>query len=217
MGVPLNRRHRVGIAEPLMQDWGIYRLRIEAAEDLLDEGARMVDETARTALARSKLLLAAQATRCVHIFESVIALCRIGRGVPAVMLDRALFEEALDAYWVAANPVEAPIRADEHERAVDLGERSVHQRFEHSMPQLTESEEAELAQVMDIYKGFQRSWTLASLQDRLDLVKKSWERRPMSGSITCTSSCSGRAASCSIRRRVDTDWRWVRNGGRSTA
>jgi uncharacterized protein YecA (UPF0149 family) len=157
-----------------MQDWGIYRLRIEAAEDLLDEGVRMVDETGRTALARSKLLLAAQATRCVHIFESVIALCRIGRGVSAVMLDRALFEEALDAYWVAANPVEAPIRADEHERAVDLGERSVYQRFAHSMPQLTESEEAELAQVMDIYKGFQRSWTLASLQDRLDLVKKSW-------------------------------------------
>jgi|NGEPerStandDraft_6_1074524.scaffolds.fasta_scaffold206093_2 hypothetical protein len=81
-----------------MREWGIYRLRIEAAEDLLDEGARLFDETGRTGLARSKLLLAAQAARCIHIFESVIALCRIGRGVPASMLDRALFEEALDAY-----------------------------------------------------------------------------------------------------------------------
>jgi Family of unknown function (DUF5677) len=157
-----------------MREWGIYRLRIDAAQDLLDEGARMVDETGRTNLAQVRLLLAAQATRCVHIFESVIALCRIGRGVPASMLDRSLFEEALDAYWIAGNPEEAPARADEHERAVGLGERMVAQRFDHSSTPMSEEEEAEVKQVMSRYKGFQRSWTLATTQERLDLVKASW-------------------------------------------
>ncbi len=98
------RRHEVGFAEVLLAEQGIYRLRIAAAEDLLDEGARLVDETGRAPLHGAKLLLTVQATRATHIFESVIALCRIGRGVPASMLNRALLEEALDVHWVAASP-----------------------------------------------------------------------------------------------------------------
>jgi hypothetical protein len=108
---------------------GIYRLRIAAAEDLLDEGARMVDETGRERIAGARLLLVVQATRAIHIFESVIALCRIGRGVPASMLNRALLEDALDVHWVAANPEVAPARADEHERLTELGERALDQRL----------------------------------------------------------------------------------------
>jgi hypothetical protein len=86
-----HRRHRVGVGEVLLSESGIYRLRIEAAEDVLDEGARLVDETGRTRIGGARLLLAVQATRAVHIFESIIALCRIGRGVPASMLNRALW------------------------------------------------------------------------------------------------------------------------------
>jgi hypothetical protein len=163
-----------------MRDWGIYRLRIQAAEDLLDEGARLFDETGRTGLAASRLLLAAQAARCIHIFEGVIALCRIGRGVPASMLDRALFEEALDAYWIAANPEDAPVRADEHERALELGVHDLEQRFG-SAARMTDVEQDELAQVMRTYKGFQRSWTLASPGERLALVKKSWGEEATEG------------------------------------
>jgi hypothetical protein len=163
-----------------MREWGIYRLRIQAAEDLLDEGARLFDETGRTELARSKLLLAAQAARCIHIFESVIGLCRIGRGVPASMLNRALFEEALDAYWIAANPEDAPVRADEHERALELGEHGLEQRFGSPAP-MTEAEQDELARVMRTYNGFQRSWTLASPKERLDLVKESWGEEATEG------------------------------------
>jgi Family of unknown function (DUF5677) len=163
-----------------MREWRIYRLRIQAAEDLLDEGARLFDETGRTGLARSRLLLAAQAARCIHIFEGVIALCRAGRGVPASMLDRALFEEALDAYWIAANPEDAPIRADEHERALELGEHDLEQRFGSAAP-MTDAEQDELAQVMRTYKGFQRSWTLTSPGERLNLVKESWGEEATEG------------------------------------
>jgi hypothetical protein len=99
-----SRRHQVGFAETLLRERGINRLRIAAAEDLLDEGARLVDETGRERLSGAKLLLAVQATRAIDIFESVIALCQIGRGVPASMLNRALFEEALDVHWGPRTP-----------------------------------------------------------------------------------------------------------------
>ena len=75
------RYHQVGFAAILIPDSGINRLRFSACEDLLDEGARLVDETGRTGIGGIKLLLAVQATRATHSFESVIALCKIGRGV----------------------------------------------------------------------------------------------------------------------------------------
>jgi Family of unknown function (DUF5677) len=159
-----------------MREWGIYRLRIEAAEDLLDEGARLFDETGRTSLAGTKLLLAAQMARCIHIFESVVALCRIGRGVPASMLNRALFEEALDAHWVAANPEIAPARADEHERLLALGESSLQQRFGRGTAPLSEAEEAELKQLSKRYGDFKKSWTLSTVPQRIALVKASWDQ-----------------------------------------
>jgi len=46
--MPLNRRHRVGIAEPLMQDLGIYQLRIEAFLSAFVPGAD--DDAGSTAL-----------------------------------------------------------------------------------------------------------------------------------------------------------------------
>ena len=172
--MPLNRRHRVGFASELLRESGIYGLRIGAAEDLLDEGARLFDETGRTENSRARLLLTAQAARCIHIFESVIALCRIGRGVPASMLNRALLDEALDAYWIAANPDIAPMRADEHERAVELGERWVQERFKPSEAPMSEIEEAELQQVRRRYRDFKESWTLATFPERFALLKASW-------------------------------------------
>jgi hypothetical protein len=173
--MPLNRRHRVGFASELLREREIYGLRFEAAEDLLDEGARLFDETGRTENRRARLLLTAQAARCIHIFESVIALCRIGRGVPASMLNRALLDEALDAYWISANPDIAPVRADEHERAVKLGERGVQQPFNASEPPMTEIEEAELQQARRRYRDFKESWTLATFPERFALLKASWD------------------------------------------
>src|SRR4051794_39792802 len=118
------RRHQVGFAAYLIADSGINRLRFSACEDLLDEGARLVDETGRTEIRGAKFLIAVQATRATHSFESVIALCKIGRGVQAAMINRSLLEDALDIHWVAANPDAAPGLADEHERLIVLGERA---------------------------------------------------------------------------------------------
>lgn len=168
------RRHPVGFAEVLLADTRIYRLRINAAEDLLDEGARIVDETGRESIGGAKLLLAAQAARAVHLYESIIALCKIGRGVPASMLNRALLEEALEVHWVAANPELAPARADEHERLLVLAERAMEARFGRPTKPLDEGEQAELSDLMKRFSNFHASWTLATDPERRDLVKDRW-------------------------------------------
>lgn len=180
-GVPQPRRHQVGFAQALLAEQGVNRLRIAAAEDLLDEGARLVDETGRERLGGVKLLLAVQATRATHIFESVIALCQNGRGVPASMLNRALLEEALDVHWVAAHPDIAPSRADEHERLIELAERAMEERFGRSTAPLTGLEEEELGTLVQKYDNFRAPWTLAKDADRIALVKERWGEQASSG------------------------------------
>ena len=121
----------MGVAAQLVPDSGINRLRFATCEDLLDDGAHLVDETGRTPIGGAKLLLAVQATRATHSFESVIALCRIGRGVQAAMINRSLLEDGrLDVHWVAANPEDVSALADQHERLIELGERATWGRFE---------------------------------------------------------------------------------------
>lgn len=173
------RRHQVGFAAILIADSGITRLRFSACEDLLDEGARLVDETGRTPIGGIELLLAVQATRATHSFESVIALCKIGRGVQAAMINRSLLEDALDVHWVAANPGTAPALADEHERLIMLGERAVAAGFgrEDVVP-LNADEGRELARLVKVYDGFRRSWTLATDEARVALIKERWAEYP---------------------------------------
>jgi hypothetical protein len=173
------RRHQVGFAANLIPDSGINRLRFSACEDLLDEGARLVDDTGRTPIGGVKLLLAVQATRATHSFESVIALCKIGRGVQAAMINRSLLEDALDVHWVAANPDTAPARADEHERLIVLGERAVMEQFgRDDVVPLTADEREELTRLGKVYDGFRRSWTLATDVARVALIKERWAEHP---------------------------------------
>jgi hypothetical protein len=176
------RYHQVGFAAILIPDSEINWLRFSACEDLLDEGARLVDETGRTEIGGAKLLLAVQATRATHSFEGVIALCKIGRGVQAAMLNRSLLEDALDVHWVAANPDTAPALADDHERLITLGERAVMAGFgrEDAVP-LDAEEREELARLAKVYDGFRRSWTLASDEARVALIKESWKEHPEAG------------------------------------
>jgi hypothetical protein len=170
-----NRRHRVGFAALLLQEHGIYRLRIAGAQDLLDEGARLVDETGRESVSGAKLLLVLQATRATHIFESVVALCQIGRGVPASMLNRALLEEVLDVHWVAANPELAPELATQHQQLIDLAERQNSLRFGREAEPLDQTEEAEFKSLRKRFNNFNAAWTLADDPTRIALIKEGWD------------------------------------------
>lgn len=168
------RWHQVGFAAHAIPDSGINRRRFSSCEDLLDAGAWLVDETGREPIGGAKLLLAVQATRATHSFESVIALCRIGRGVQAAMINRSLLEDVLDVHWVAANPADAPTLADQHERLIELGERAMFQRFGRAITPLDASERADLVRLGKLYDGFRRSWTLASDASRIALIKERW-------------------------------------------
>lgn len=172
----MNRRHPVGGAEQFILSTGLNRLRFAAAEDLLDLGAEVVDETGRGRLSGARLILAVQATRATHLFESVVALCRMGRGAPASMLNRALFEDALDVHWVAAHPEQAPALADEHEALIRLAEREMELQFGRPAEPLTEAELIRLAELRKRFNNFNASWTLSSVKDRLSLIKARWSQ-----------------------------------------
>lgn len=157
-----------------MEDSGINRLRFAAAQELLDEGARLVDETGRERLSGAPLILAAQATRATHIFESIIALCRIGRGVPGAMLNRALLEEVLDVHWVAAHADQAPDRATDHDTLIGLGERAMEIDFGRPATPLSPAEAERLVELSKEYKNFRLPWTRAGERERTDLISARW-------------------------------------------
>ncbi len=133
----------------------------------------MTDETGRTENNGAMLLLAVQATRAVHVFESVSALVGIGRGLTAAMLNRALLEDVLSVHWVAANKDAAPRQADKHEEATRLGERKLFAGFGRTdaVDALTAKEEARLAELADGFRGFQLSWTGEKPDDLKALVR----------------------------------------------
>jgi SEC-C motif len=180
------RPHPVGTASRQIPNSGINRLRFRTSEDLLDEGARLADEAGHLAMDGRQLLLAVEATRATHSFESVIALCQIGRGVQAAMINRSLLEDVLDVHWVAANPDEAPELADQHERLFQLGERATFERFGRDTTPLDAGERDELARLLKLYDGFRRSWTLTSEPDRIALIKPRWEEPEAAGYIDQT-------------------------------
>lgn len=176
--------HPVGFAAQLVADRGIDRVRIEGAGDLLATGGVLVDETGRDPLGGARLLLVAQAVRAGHTFETVIADCQIGRGVQASMLNRSLLEDALDIHWVAANPDQAPERAEEHDRLIGLAEHLLQQRFGRTDRPLNAHQQGELERLTELYGGsgpgargraLRASWTRASFHERFQLLRERWE------------------------------------------
>ena len=52
-------------------------------------------------------LLAALLSRSSNTFWAAIELCQIGFGEQALMLNRSLFEDMVDAHWVTVDPTTA--------------------------------------------------------------------------------------------------------------
>lgn len=154
----------------------------DAVMALLQAGADLIDATGREALKGGRMLITAQATRALNSFETVIAACLIGRGVQAAMLDRALYDDVLDIHWVAENPKDALDRADEHDRMIALAEHQLEAKHERTDRPLTEEEENELAELIDVYGGkdhaFEKPWHRASFKECFALVQKRWSDDP---------------------------------------
>jgi hypothetical protein len=169
----------VGFAWELLKDQGINRLRISGAEELLGAGGALIDATGRSRLKGASFLLVAQATRAHHTFETVIAAARMGRGVQAAMLNRALLDDVLDIHWTAAHPDEAPERADQHDRMIALAEHDFEDKFGRTDRSLTDEEREELEGLMKLYGGgtraFTAPWHRTSFEQCFELVKDRWK------------------------------------------
>lgn len=161
--------------------------RLDAVMDLLDAGSDLVDATGVGELYDVRALMVAQATRAVHSFEAVIAACMIGRGAQGAMLNRALYDDVLDIHWVAANPDEAPARADQHQRMISLAEHQLEAKFERTDRGLNDEEAAELAELIEVYGGrgqaFDKAWHRATWAECFALVKERWSDQPDSAGL----------------------------------
>ena len=175
----------VGFAWETLKEKGINQLRVAGAEELLGAGGGMIDATGRSQLAGGGFLITTQATRAQHTFETVIAAARMGRGVQAAMLNRALFEDVLDIHWTAKHPDEAPMRADQHDRLIALAEHDLEHKFNRAERALTTEERDELNDLIKLYGGprraFTASWHRTSFEDRFELVKNRWKDEPEAG------------------------------------
>jgi hypothetical protein len=112
--------------------------------------------------------------RATHTFEAVIALCQIGRGIQLAMRNRSLLEDVLDIHWVAANPLEAPTLADQHERLINLGERTAFVAAGREGEALDEEEQREFETLLRTYSNFRRPWNLATEAERRRLIQERW-------------------------------------------
>ncbi len=166
--------HPVGFGANLMPASGITGLRFSECEALLAQGGVLIDETGRERIGGADLIVVVQATRAAHTFEAVIALCQIGRGVQAAMLNRSLLEDVLDIHWVAANPEQAPTLADQHERLLNLGERAAFVGAGREGDPLDEDEQREFAALLRTYNNFRKPWNLASEAERRRLIQERW-------------------------------------------
>jgi hypothetical protein len=172
----------VGFAWETLKEHGINRLRIAGAEELLGAGGALIDATGRSSLTGARFLLTAQATRAQHTFETLIAAARMGRGVQAAMLNRALLDDVLDIHWTAANPDEAPERADQHDRMIALAEHDFEDKFNRADRPLSGEEREELAGLIKLYGGggraFNAPWHRTSFEDCFALMKDRWSDEP---------------------------------------
>ncbi|HMJ02274.1 MAG TPA: SEC-C domain-containing protein [Conexibacter sp.] len=175
----------VGFGWELLKGNALNRLRVAGAEELLGAGGALIDATGRQALSGAPLLLAAQATRAHHTFETVIAAARMGRGVQAAMLNRALLEDVLSIHWTAEHPKQAPDRAEEHDRLIALAEHDLDDKFGRVDRPLTDEEREELQKLIKLYggarKAFRAPWHRTDTGDCFELVKKRWRDEPDAG------------------------------------
>ena len=176
---------QVGFAWEVLKEKGINRLRIAGAEELLAAGGALIDATGRERLSGARSLIATQATRAQHTFETVIAAARMGRGVQAAMLNRSLLEDVLDIHWTVQHADIAPACADKHDRLIALAEHDLRDKFNRADRSLTGEEREELDRLITLYggprKAFKASWHRTGFKDCFAIVKDRWADQPEAG------------------------------------
>lgn len=168
------------IQEALRAIGKIHAKELQAGEDLRDLLLEAVRPWGGRALDPNRPedpLLAALLSRSATTFWAAIELCRIGFGEQALMLNRSLFEDMVDAHWVTLDPAIAQTRYAEHleHGQMIMGEAlAKHPRlFEpDDIPGFDQVRREKLDGVFG--KFGQRSWTGIDIHKRVELIEHLW-------------------------------------------
>lgn len=169
----------IGVAESFLNPLRVRRLSV--TQSLLEAGVDVIVDGIGSRGAVNRKLLIALLIRSTHTLEASLATLQCGRGVQSAMLNRSLFEDALDIHWVFENPSLAPTYAEAHQRLMSLAEAKSLAEFGRHRT-LTAAEAEELKELEGECGGYRASWTRASVADRICLVKAAWDA-PAASSI----------------------------------
>ena len=117
-------------------------------------------------------------TRSLDTFQAAVRLASLGYGAQASMLNRSLFEDMIDAHWVATYPEAAKQRyQDHHQHGRMLLADAVAKHPEHYEEiELPEFDPVERKTLDGRYGRFgSKSWTATSLHERVGLVEHHWK------------------------------------------
>jgi hypothetical protein len=123
-------------------------------------------------------LIAALFGRSLDTFKAAITLASQGYGAQAAMLNRSLFEDMVDAHWVATDPDAATQRySDHHDHGRMLLADAVRKYPEHYADiKLPEFDEAERKRLDDLYTRWgSKPWSGINLHTRVGLVEHHWK------------------------------------------
>lgn len=122
-------------------------------------------------------LVLALLARSHDTFSGVLLLARAGYGAQASMLNRSLFEDMVDAHWIATDPDAARQRyEDHHEHARMLLADAVSKYPEHygdlELPEANPDDRARLDGLYTRYGS--KPWSGISLHERVELIDHHW-------------------------------------------
>lgn len=165
---------------PPLPDGAADRLRIHSAQRLLRWATKAAEGWEPPSLGAHWILVSLFA-RSTRTYEAVVRwLAERGFGEQGLMLDRSLFEDMMDARWIALNPDLAVERLAQHDKYSQLLRADVQNRFKHEFagrkpraPKVTPEERKRLRCLFGKSGG--GSWTGIDGSDRLKAILPSWD------------------------------------------
>ena len=136
--------------------------------------------TASQALGGADLLLLTFFARSTRTYEAATRwLAKRAFGEQALMLNRSLYEDMLDAHWIALNPDLAVERMKEHDLVSRLLRAQTQRDFASwfdgaEPPEIPVSPEEE-QRLMRLFRGGTASWTGVSSKAKFDAILECWK------------------------------------------
>lgn len=136
--------------------------------------------TADRPLGAADLLLLTFFARSTRTYEAATRwLAERGFGEQALMLNRSLYEDMLDAHWISLNPDLAVQRMQEHDVLSRLlrarTQREFASWFDGAEPPAIDMSEEDERRLLRLFKGGTASWTGIGSKAKLEAILACWE------------------------------------------